>query len=268
LRLVPGAGRIAASATAVHGRVYVLGGYFVDRHGGELTVPDVSVYEPSTRRWYRAADLPTPVDDTIAGVYRDRFLYVLGGWSNTDSVSDVQVYDVETEKWQKAIPIPGRPVFGHAGSIVDDTIVYVDGAYKNPAGAPKYLPSEECWMGKIRHNDVTQIQWSKLQVHPGHAHYRIAAGPSEKDQRIYFPGGTNNPYNFDGMGYDGHPSEPSPVTFAFNIRTGNWETVNENTPQPTMDHRGLVVTPEGLVIVGGMEEGQRVTARVQVISLK
>jgi hypothetical protein len=71
-------------------------------------------------------------------------------------------------------------------------------------------------MGKISHKDVTEIQWSKLPAHPGHAHYRVAAGPSEKDNRIYFSGGAANPYNFDGMGYDGHPSEPSPVTFAFN----------------------------------------------------
>ena len=35
-----------------------------------------------------------------------------------------------------------------------------------------------------------------------------------------------------------------------------------------MDHRGMMVVAEGLVIVGGMEKGQRVTARVQVIPLK
>jgi N-acetylneuraminic acid mutarotase len=199
LRLVPGAGRIAALAAAVHGRVYVLGGYLVNRQGGEISVPDVSVYEPSRRRWYRAADLPVPVDDAVAGVYRDRYLYVVGGWSNTEAVSDVQIYDVVTEKWQKATPIPGRPVFGHAGSIVDDTIVYVDGAYKNPAGTPKYLPSDECWMGKISRKDVTQIQWSKLPTHPGHAHFRIAAAPSEKDRRIYFPGAPTIPTTSTGL---------------------------------------------------------------------
>jgi hypothetical protein len=35
-----------------------------------------------------------------------------------------------------------------------------------------------------------------------------------------------------------------------------------------MDHRGLLVTTEGLVIVGGMEKGQKVTARVAVLSKK
>ena len=32
-----------------------------------------------------------------------------------------------------------------------------------------------------------------------------------------------------------------------------------------MDHRGLLVTRRGLVIVGGMEKGQQVTAKVTVV---
>ena len=56
------------------------------------------------------------------------------------------------------------------------------------------------------------------------------------------------------------------MTFAFNTRSGRWETINENTPDPTMDHRGLLVTERGLVIVGGMEKGQQVTAKVSLIN--
>ena len=120
-------------------------------------------------------------------------------------------------------------------------------------------------MGKIDHHDLTKIQWTKLPNHPGTARYRIAAGGSEKDQKIYFSGGTDNPYNYNGIGYNGEPAEPSPVTFAFNLRTGKWETINLHTPQPTMDHRGLVAIPEGLVIMGGMEKGQQVTSRVTIL---
>jgi hypothetical protein len=43
------------------------------------------------------------------------------------------------------------------------------------------------------------------------------------------------------------------------------ETVSENTPEPTMDHRGLLVMHRGLVIVGGMEKGQQVTAKVTLV---
>jgi N-acetylneuraminic acid mutarotase len=145
----------------------------------------------------------------------------------------------------------------------------VDGAYRNPAGgSPKFVASDECWMGKIDHKDPAKIQWSKLPNHPGSARYRIAAGGSPKDDKIYFSGGTDNPYNYNGMGYNGKPSAPSPVTFAFSLKTSKWETVNENTPKPTMDHRGLVVKGRELIIVGGMEADQKVTARVTVLPIK
>jgi N-acetylneuraminic acid mutarotase len=221
---------------------------------------------PPDHRWYRGDDIPVPVGDSVLGVYRERYIYLIGGWSKTDAVRDVQVYDTEKNKWMKATPIPGTPVFGHAGAIVGDTVVYVDGAYRNPDGAgSKYLASSECWMGKLDKHDVTKIEWSKLLPHPGAARYRIAAGAGERENRIYFSGGTDNPYNFNGIGYNGQPAEPSPVTFAFNVRSGKWETISENTPNPTMDHRGLVVVGHSLVMVGGMEKGQQVTPKVTVV---
>ena len=264
---VPGTvGRLAAAAAGAREHIFLFGGYVVDGQGGETTLPDVNVYEPLTDRWFRAEDMPVAVDDSVAGVYHDRYVYLIGGWSKTDTVRDVQVYDGQKNTWSKATPIPGTAVFGHAGAVVGDTIVYVDGAHKNPAGEqPKYVASDECWMGKIDHHDATKIQWSKLPNHPGTARYRIAAGGSEKDQRIYFSGGTDKPYNYNGVGYDGQSLEPSPVTFAFNVRSHQWETLNLNTPDPTMDHRGLLVIQEGLVIVGGMQKGQQVTSRVAVL---
>jgi N-acetylneuraminic acid mutarotase len=267
LRPVPGvAGRLAASAVAFHDQVFIFGGYVVDGQGGETTVSDVNVYVPAENRYYRGADIPTPVDDSVIGVYRGRYVYLIGGWSKTDAVRNVQVYDSEKDKWTQATPLPGTPVFGHAGAIVGDTIVSIDGAYKNPSGpTPKYVASSECWIGKITKGDITKIEWSKLPAHPGNARYRVAAGASEKEGKIYFSGGTDNPYNYNGIGYNGGPAEPSPVTFAFNVRSGQWETISENTPEPTMDHRGLLVTRRGLILVGGMEKGQQVTAKVAIV---
>ena len=269
LHPVPGpAGRIGASAAAARQQIFLIGGYAVDGHGDEITVSDVSVYEPEVHKWYRGADLPVAIDDAVLGVYRDRFLYVIGGRSKHDLVASVQVYDIEKNTWSQATPIPGTPVFGHAGAILDDNIVYVDGARKNPAGTPAHVSSDECWMGKIDRKNITKIDWTQLPEHPGNAHFRIAAGASEKDHRIYFAGGSDNPYNYNGIGYDGQPAEPSKVTFAFDVRTAKWETLNENTDNPTMDHRGLLLTHDGLVVLGGMEKGQQVTAKVQLISRK
>ena len=267
IHAVPGTvGRIGAVAAAARDQVFLFGGYVVDEQNRGMTVPDVGMYEPARDRWSRQADLPLPLGDSVAGVYRDRYIYLVSGRSNGDVVSNVQVFDVEKNRWSQATPIPGAPVFGHAGALVGDTILYVDGARKNPGNTPRYVASDESWMGKIDHHDPKNIQWRKLLNHPGAARYRIGAGGSEKDEKIYFAGGTDNPYDYNGIGYDGKPSEPSPVAFDFNLRTGKWETIDENTPDPTMDHRGLLVTHEGLVLIGGMEKGQKVTARVVLLS--
>jgi N-acetylneuraminic acid mutarotase len=275
-RPVPGvAGRLAASAIAIHDQVFIFGGYIVDSQGGEATVSDLNVFVPFEDRYYRGKDIPVPVDDAVVGLFHDRYIFLIGGWSTSkgEAVRNVQIYDTDKDIWMQGTPIPGTPVFGHAGGIVDDTIVYVDGARRNPNSAdPKFVASSECWMGKIpnaKKADITKIEWTKLPAHPGNARYHIAAGAGPSDQgatRIYFSGGTENPYNYNGIGYDGQPAEPSPVTFAFNVRGGGWETINENTPGPTMDHRGLLVTNRGLVIVGGMEKGQQVTAKVALIN--
>ena len=271
-RPVPGvAGRLAASAVALHEQVFVFGGYVVDGQGGEITLSDLNVFVPAQNRYYRGKDIPVAVDDAVAGLYHDRYIFLIGGWSKTEAVRNVQVYDTDKDEWTQATPIPGTPVFGHAGAIVGDTIVYIDGAYKNPdsnSKAPKYLASSECWMGKISKGDITKIAWKKLPEHPGKARYRIAAGaqPEKKHGKIYFSGGTDNPYNYNGIGYNGAPAEPSPVTFAFDVRTEKWDTISEETPEPTMDHRGLLVTQRGLVMVGGMEKGQQVTTKVTVVN--
>jgi N-acetylneuraminic acid mutarotase len=266
IHAVPGtAGRVAAMAAGVANHVFLMGGYVLYQGGG-MAVPDVGKYELEHDRWFRQADMPVAVGDAVIGVYRDRYIYVVGGRSNSGPVTDVQIYDTEKNRWSKATSI-STPVFGHAGALVGDTIIYVDGAVRNPAGnSPRFVASDECWSGKIDHRSPSRIEWTKLPGHPGPARFRTAAGASEKDEMIYFSGGSDNPHDEAGMGYDGKPAEPSPVTFAFNFRTRKWETLDENTPNPTMDHRGLLVTKSNLVIVGGMEAGQKVTAKVIALS--
>jgi Kelch motif len=270
LRPVPGpAGRLAASAIGVHDFVYLLGGYTVDGNGDETSVRSVEVYIPGRSIWYRGPDMPIGLDDSVIGGYRDRFIYTVSGWSQQDAVRNVMVYDTEKNTWQQATPIPGTPVFGHAGALLEDTIIYVDGAYKNPAGSkPKYVASDECWMGKIDRRDLTKITWTKIANHPGAARYRISAGASEHDHKIYFIAGADRPYNYDGIGYDGQPAEPVATAFAWDLRTSKWETLEQNVSDPSMDHRGLLVTPRGLVRIGGMTSGQKVVANVAVTPTK
>lgn len=266
---VPGAvGRIAATAVGMGGHVYLFGGYSVDKSGNETTARNVDVYTPSTEDpakgiWSKGADIPVPVDDTVAVPYWDRYIILISGWHDTDNVADVQVYDTVRDSWHRAAPIRGTPVFGHAGGISGNTIIYCGGAYKNPhGGKPRYIASEECWKGTVRLGDTVEIEWSPVPAHPGLATYRMAAGGFKK--WIVFAGGTSNPYNYNGNGYDERPAQPSKFVFAWNTKTSEWETW-PSMPAPTMDHRGLVPMGESLVIIGGMEAGQKITAKIQLL---
>jgi N-acetylneuraminic acid mutarotase len=267
VRQAPGAvGRIAAAAAGAHEQAYLLGGFVVDAQGGETAIADAELYDPVNRKWYRIPDIPMPVADAVVGVYHDRYIYLVSGWSTTDAVSAVQIYDAEKQEWLKGTPIPGQPVFGHAGTIVGDTIIYVDGAHKDSSGSPpRFVASQDCWRGRIDHKNPTHIEWTKLLDHPGTARFHIAAGGSERDDKVYFSGGSDSLYNYKGTRQDGKPAEPSALTFAFDLKTGKWESINENTPNPALDSRFVLATPEKLVIVGGLVKGQA-TARVNEIA--
>ena len=266
-RAVPGvAGRLGAAAIHAKGKVFLFGGYVVDKQG-ELTVSDVNGYVPEDHKWYRGADIPVPVDNSVIGVNHDRYIYLVGGRSKNGPVNNVQVYDAEKNTWSAGTPFPGTPVFGHAGTLADDVIVFVDGAKKNSeAGAP-YVASDECWMGKIDHKDPNKIVWSKLpEHHPGTAHFGIASGAD--GHKIWFTGGSANPHDFKGIGYDGRPADVSTVTFAFDLHGNRWDTVNEEESDPRMDCRGVLATPAGPVILGGMSKGQSVTAHATLLARK
>jgi N-acetylneuraminic acid mutarotase len=260
---VPGTrGRVAAQAYSSITGVLVLGGTAYDADGKETTVPDVDVFvygekDPTKGYWSRGVNMPTPVSDAVIGSLDEFHVYLISGWSNTDAVNDVQIYDPRRDRWEQATPIPGRPVFGHSGAIVDNYIVYIGGAYKNPdLKGPKFIASDEAWLGKIDRWKQKKIEWTKLPPFPSKARFRIAAGAAK--HRVIFVGGAEAPYDYNGIGYDGKPVEPISTAFAYNVKTKQWETL-PNDPHPTMDHHRLINDGYGVVKLGGMSTGQHIT---------
>lgn len=268
-REVPGVGgRLAAAAVGVRDQVFLFGGYLLDNRGAEIIVPDVNAYLPEERQWYRAQDMPTGVASAVIGSDHDRYVYIVGGRSKDGPLNSVQVYDTLSNKWSEATPFPGAPVFGHAGGVAEGTIVFVDGAEKNPqAGAP-YVASEACWLGRIDKKDPDKIEWSELPPHPGAARFGIVAGAAERDHKIIFTGGTASLHNLKGLDSEGKPAEFSPVTFAFDIKGNRWETISDNTADPRTDGGGLLATPVGTIVIGGMLADQSITPRVDVVAKK
>jgi hypothetical protein len=261
---VPGAvGRIAPTAQALDGKVYVFGGYSVADDGKEVSEPAVDVYDIRARRYSRAADMPVPVDDTVSGIWRERLIFLVGGWSTDDNVDAVQVFDPARNQWMASTPITGTPVFGHAGAIAGDTIVYCGGAKVQAPRVPKYAINAECYRGDISPDDPATVAWRVIPHHPGPARYRAAAGPVAIGtlRGVMFVGGTTNPYNYNGVGYDGQPSEPEAVSWIFDI-DGNVWIEGPRLPAPTMDHRGLPFADGSWWTIGGFDRGQVVSTRV------
>ena len=263
---VPGvAGRIGASAVGARGQIFVFGGYVVDGQGNEITVGDVNSYVPEDHRWYRAADIPIPVDSAVTGLTHDRYIYIIGGRAKNGPVNNVQVYDAEKNTWSQATSFPGTPVYGHAGGIADETIVYVDGAKKEDT---RYVVSDECWMGKIDKKDPNKIEWSKLPPHPGPGRFDIVGGGWEREHKVMFSGGTLVPHNFKGLDADGKPAQLSPVTFVYELHGSRWDTITQDTFDVRADTRGILFTPLGPFVLGGTLSNSAVSARVLVLPKK
>ncbi len=112
-------------------------------------------------------DIRVAVDNAVAGVTHNRFIYVIGGRSPSGASEQRASLRHQKNTWTAATPFPGTPVFGLAGGVADEEIVVVDGAKKGPEGGPRYVASEGCWLGKIDKKDPDKIEWSKLPPHPG-----------------------------------------------------------------------------------------------------
>ena len=66
----------------------------------------------------------------------------------------------------------------------------------------------QAWRGDMDPDRPGQITWTDLGEHPGPPRYR-AAGGTAPDGTLLFHGGTDTPYNFDGLAYVG--GQPSPT---------------------------------------------------------
>jgi hypothetical protein len=206
--------------------------------------------------------MPIPVDDTVALVYEKRYIYLISGWFDVDNVSDVQVYDTLDKKWFSATNYPAPAVFGHAGGIIGNQILICDGVKVDKINDKKeFSASPICVVGKINEDNPKLIDWRMIPHHSGTAFYRMASIGDFKNNRVIFAGGSNNPYNFDGIGYNGIPSEASGLVFSFDFVKQKWNQFDLQLPE-NMDHRSLLYDGEWFYIIGGMENKQKVSNQV------
>ena len=273
-RPMPGvAGRLAASAVALHDQVFIFGGYVIDSQGGETTVPDLNVFVPLQNRYYRGKDIPVPVDDAVIGLYRDRYIFLIGGWSSTvgkngDAVRNVQVYDTEKDTWTKPRPFPAPPSSATPEPSSATPSSTLTEPTKIPTAVPNTFPPKNAGMGKIpQERRLHKNYLDQSPRPPGNARYRIAAGAGLAERKR-----SENLFHRrhrHSLQLQRHRLQRTPCrAFARDLRLqrlqrrmGDSRTDNSELASPTMDHRGLLVSREGLVTVGGI--GKRPTGNCQ-----
>ena len=213
--------------------------------------------------------MPLPVDDSVALVYRDRWVILVSGWRKDANVVAVQVYDTRRDAWTRATDWPGAPVFGQSGAISGERLLICDGVRLDVGGDGKrrFSASNACWRGRIRDGDPTAIEWNAIPPHPGAPRYRMGAAALPDADSVLFVGGSTNPYNYNGIGYDGVPAEPSAQMLLFDLDAGAWFE-RPALAEATMDHRGLACIAQRCYVIGGMRKGQRVAASTVSIDLE
>lgn len=256
-------GRLASSAVTLGDKIYLFGGYTVAENGDEVSTPEVFAFNPKTKGYERLSDMPTPVDDMVILPYKNRYIYLVSGWHDEGNVSLVQLYDAEFDTWSIATEFPGKPVFGHAGGIANNSMIITDGVAVAGLvdGRRKFAAAPFAWRGDIDPGDPRRISWRAVAAHPGGPRYRMAAMGDGDRGLILFAGGGDNPYNYDGVGYDGISAKPTDRVFGYDLKTDQWIELG-TLAEPSMDHRGLVKSGDHYYIIGGMDADQAVTARI------
>ncbi len=257
-------GRLAASAITIQNRIYIFGGYTVAQDGSEVSTSEVFELNPESHKVTIISHMPVPVDDAVIFAWQDRYAVLISGWFNTGNVKNVQIWDNKTNQWHQATSFPGVPVFGHSGGIVENKFLVCDGvsSVKNAEGKNQFALVSDCYIGELNPNKIEQISWRKTAARPDGAKYRAAAsGTKLFGARVVFVGGSDNPYNIDGIGYNGIASKASSAVMSFNFQTEQWQR-HHAAPIASMDHRGLLIHNADLILLGGLQDPQKVSKYV------
>lgn len=246
-------GKIASAASRINDTIYVIGGYHVFEDGKEKSSDRIHRFDISQNRFVEdGAKIPVPIDDQVQVVYKNRYIYLITGWSDKENVADVQVYDAQENRWFEGTPVPDSNAFksfGASGCIVGDTIYYLGGA----SMGPNFPIQSVLRKGVINPENPLEINWTFRALDSRFAGYRM--GSFERKGKLYWIGGSNVTYNYNAIAYDETGGvEPNHRILRFDGKV-LIEDFNKNIP---MDLRGIANIDDSLkYVIGGIAKGQR-----------
>ena len=238
-------GVVAAGASEINGKIYLIGGYHVLPSGAELSSNRVQIFDTQTNLWEPGgAVIPVPIDDHIQAVWNDSLIYIVTGWSNSGNVSDVQIYDPVNDSWSAGTPVPsiGAPsyrVFGGSGVIINNSIYYAGGARSSGFS---FVLGDGFRIGEIDSSDPTVIDWQTYSDDDA-LNYRSAATVLQQQDGLspVWIGGSDVAYNFDAVAYNGSGVvSPNLRITRYSVPGDSVFDRSEAAP-PVMDLRGIAV---------------------------
>lgn len=257
----PLGGRIAAAASTVKNKIYLIGGYHVAQNGGENSSNKVHRFDPQLNTWLSdGATVPIPIDDHVQAVWRDSLIFVVTGWSNTSNVPNVQIYNPATNTWLAGTSTPNTSdykAFGASGIIRGDTLFYCGGARDGST----FPATSILRKGYINPNNPAQITWSSA-LNPYAKGYRMAA--AHMAGGLVWLGGSDVTYNYNGIAYNGSGGVPALARVRTYYDLQGLGTINTPGLFPEiMDLRGVAqLLPDYFITVGGMGANQQVLNKV------
>ena len=267
--LPSGTGRIAAGASTVKDKIYIIGGYEVFQNGNERTLNEVHIYNPETNEYEAdGKPIPVPTDDHVQAVYKDSLIYCITGWSQNTNIPNVQIYNPSIDEWLVGTSVPNSSsfkAFGASGTIIGDTIYYAGGARIGSV----FPISNQLRKGYINPINPTEITWTTEAKSEAQL-YRSAC--ASKNKSVLWFGGSHITYNFDGIAYNGSGGVESTRRITeYNSLDGQLSNFFEDSFPDFMDFRGVAAFPfDVYYFCGGMENGQKVsnkTFKLEVLTV-
>jgi|GEM_PF-492148 len=224
-------GRNHLGSVVLGGQIYVIGGQF-GHNEGTTAQSRVDVFNPASKSWSRAADLPVGRSHIEASVLVvDGRILVLGGSTNDGAAgkasTDVYAYDPATDVWLRMAPLLGGRKSPVAGFINDRLLV---------AGGGTGSPTSTMWGATLPDRWETQ---AAMPLALG----EVASGII--GNKLYVVGEGNN------------------ATLAYDLGATTWSSGLAQRPFPGNHHAAEVVGGR-LYLFGGL--GSSSSGKVQIFN--
>jgi N-acetylneuraminic acid mutarotase len=130
--------RGAATAQAIDGKIYVVGG----GDNENFARPDLLVYDPATDAWSARASMPTAREHVASCAMRGKMIAV-GGWNGVQKnvTSAAEIYDPSADTWTTLPDMP-TPRGGLGGMAVGDVCYFIGGEHWEVPPPATYATNE------------------------------------------------------------------------------------------------------------------------------